>query len=340
MHFKIVGTELRTTRFKITWTISRTDYKNMKLGSEAEYKELVTETGKKAKVEAKLEISECELEAPPPAADGDGPGTAAGNATPAASAQNEEPADKHKHRKLNPEEEAMAKTIIDIQNPQRCSDRTCTSRFCFVGNPTAKHVRLTPLLLNTWAAAILAEMPNVTVTEPPPPEEEKMFWPLDDQLADIDDISMLASLRPPIIAASTSALNRGREPTEPLSTPKIPRRLFGSPAKPAKMDIPDFCAAFGLGDDILQRLVPMKLDGPQLLKYVDDKTLDLYLELGQRAKVRWDDILQRLVPMKLDGPQLLKYVDDKTQTYIWNWGSERRCDGLKTSGKWVKLGLM
>ncbi|KAJ7709173.1 hypothetical protein B0H16DRAFT_1703926 [Mycena metata] len=205
MDFKIVGDDLRTTRFKFTWTITRTDYKNMQLSSEADYKELVTETAKRAKVEAKLEITEFELEAPPPAADGDG--TAAGNPAPAASVQNEEPADKHKHRKLNPEEEAMAKTILDIQNSQRCSDRACTSRFCFVGNPTAKHVRLTPLL-STWAAAILAEMPNVTVTEPPPPEEEKMFWPLDDQLADIDDISMLASRRRNISAKSSTTIGR------------------------------------------------------------------------------------------------------------------------------------
>ncbi|KAJ7042731.1 hypothetical protein C8F04DRAFT_1289921 [Mycena alexandri] len=150
-----------------------------KLSSEAGYKELVEQAVKKAKVEAKLEIVECELEpraltalnGDETAADGDGP-------------------DKSKKRKLNPEEEKMAETVVELQHANRCSDRGCSSRFCFIGNPGAKHVRLTPVLLNIWAAGIIAKIPTVTTKKPPPPEEEKAFWPLDDGLSDIDDISM------------------------------------------------------------------------------------------------------------------------------------------------------
>ncbi|KAJ7034291.1 hypothetical protein C8F04DRAFT_1102156 [Mycena alexandri] len=304
MKFKIVSETLRTTRFKATWTISRTDYQNMQLSSEAGYKELVEQAVKKAKVEAKLEIVECELEpraltalnGDETAADGDGP-------------------DKSKKRKLNPEEEKMAETVVELQHANRCSDRGCSSRFCFIGNPGAKHVRLTPVLLNIWAAGIIAKIPTVTTKKPPPPEEEKAFWPLDDGLSDIDDISMLATRRrniaakpatssgvtinndfsalatimQPIISASTSVINR-QNPSEAPSTPNnnhLPHRLLASPAKPAEMTIPQFCNAFRLSADILQRLSALELEGPHLLAYVENSVLDAHLTIGQRAAVRF-----------------------------------------------------
>ncbi|KAJ7684895.1 hypothetical protein DFH06DRAFT_1313273 [Mycena polygramma] len=100
-----------------------------------------------------------------------------------------------KKRKLTSEEEEIAETIIRLKTVHQCSDRSCLSPFCFVGNPTAKHVRLTPIHLSTWGAAILAKIPNVDINTPLPPEEEKMFWSLNSATDDVDDIALLTTRR-------------------------------------------------------------------------------------------------------------------------------------------------
>ncbi|KAJ7493377.1 hypothetical protein B0H11DRAFT_2228152 [Mycena galericulata] len=170
LKFKIVGGNLRTTAFSVLYTIPR---------------------GK-----VRLDITELPTNQPTT-------GTQRGR-------DEEEEADprKSKKRKLTEEEEAMAETITQLQDAHRCSDKACTSRFCFVGNPSASHVRLTPLHLKTWSAAILAKTPGVSADMPPGPNEEKMFWPAEAQSDDVDDIAMLAARRRSASAkpASTSSV--------------------------------------------------------------------------------------------------------------------------------------
>ncbi|KAJ7138974.1 hypothetical protein C8R44DRAFT_727098 [Mycena epipterygia] len=171
LSYKIVGGNLRTDRFTLTWTIAQTTFKKMQLTMSKHFDDMkeqaIAKNGDK-----------------PEPVDMDG------------RTNDDEGRDKNKRRKLNKEEERIAETIMQIKNAHRCSDQGCISQFCFIGNATAKHVCLTPLHLATWAAAIIAEKPNVTPENPQPPEEEKMFWPPEMQAEDtIDNIELLASCR-------------------------------------------------------------------------------------------------------------------------------------------------
>ncbi|KAJ6485306.1 hypothetical protein C8R47DRAFT_1196825 [Mycena vitilis] len=69
MRFKVVGHQLRTTRFKVNWTISRTDYKNMQLSSVKDFEELVKQVMEKAKAVVTLEVKEEPLEVAASASD-------------------------------------------------------------------------------------------------------------------------------------------------------------------------------------------------------------------------------------------------------------------------------
>ncbi|KAJ7439273.1 hypothetical protein B0H11DRAFT_1752124, partial [Mycena galericulata] len=151
LKFKIVGGNLRTTAFSVLYTIPRGD-KEMRLETEKHYKTMLNDM--KGKV--RLDITELVS-------------TQRGR-------DEEEEADPRKSKKrkvratfispspvlttaqLTEEEEAMAETITQLQDAHRCSDKACTSRFCFVGNPSASHVRLTPLHLKTWSAAIVSNL--------------------------------------------------------------------------------------------------------------------------------------------------------------------------------------
>ncbi|KAJ7867821.1 hypothetical protein B0H13DRAFT_1897408 [Mycena leptocephala] len=157
MLFKIVNKELRTTRFNVTWSIARTEHKKMQLASVDDYDELVKQVCNKAKPVATLEIRECEREEAPTTTDGTVERNGNGEST-------------GKKRKVTAEEEEMTGIIAQLHGTQRCSDQTCTSRYCFVGNATAKHIRLTPFLLNIWAAAIVLIPRNLL-----PPQKRKPF---------------------------------------------------------------------------------------------------------------------------------------------------------------------
>ncbi|KAK6966657.1 hypothetical protein R3P38DRAFT_2485789, partial [Favolaschia claudopus] len=177
--FKIVGKELRAPKFSVVYSVPRSSLKNMNLTSTDDLKSLLEAATAKGKPEAKLEIAENPIPETPSAS-----GTV--------SNENDKGSRK---RKLPPEEEELAETVTQLRGENRCSDKNCSSQYWFVGNATAHHVRLTPVHLNVWAAAIVAKMPGVDVKNPPPPEEQKMFWPDYQQLDDADDISLLARRR-------------------------------------------------------------------------------------------------------------------------------------------------
>ncbi|KAJ7897715.1 hypothetical protein B0H14DRAFT_2557695 [Mycena olivaceomarginata] len=154
----------------------------------------------------------------------------------------------------------------------------------------------------------LAKMDGVDVENPPPPEEEKMFWPAEQQPdGEPDNIAMLARRR---VAANKSQsspnitinndyaglatllqplFNTPSSSTRPTPTTPaiIPSRsnVSASPAIPAYMTMTEFCIAFDLSDDIMQCLAPLELDGPHLLKFIENQILDQYLKMGQRAAV-------------------------------------------------------
>ncbi|KAJ6552116.1 hypothetical protein DFH09DRAFT_1319504 [Mycena vulgaris] len=251
LRYKIIGGDLRTNKFSITWTLRGTDFKDMQLRSDTHYNNLKKETvdAHPDKPTVKLLITETES-----AGVGD-----------------------------------------DTENE---NDE---------GNATATHIRLTPLHLATWAAAILAKQANVDVQNPPPPEKEKMFWPTEQQ-ADIDDIAQLAARRRQVsnkpastpsitvnndfsgLAALFKPLLPSSAPHNPPMSPRTPNiarpRAPPSPEKPA-MTIAEFCTAFRLPAAIVEGLRPLQLDGPHLLEHLENSILDTYLPIGQRLSLRY-----------------------------------------------------
>ncbi|KAF7371988.1 PARP-type domain-containing protein [Mycena venus] len=210
-------------------------------------------------------------------------------------------------RKTTAEEDEIAETIAQLHSAHLCSDCACSSRYCFTGNSTAKHVRLTPFLLNCWASAILAKMEGVDIETPPPPEEEKAFWPVANQPDEIGDIALLASCRRANGSKPNSAsvvinndfaglaallmpfLPSANNTTAAPSTPSICRPIppQASPAKPARMNIPEFCRTFKLSDDILQCFEPLQFAGPHVLEYIENTILDQHLSIAQRASLHF-----------------------------------------------------
>ncbi|KAJ7739785.1 hypothetical protein DFH07DRAFT_778609 [Mycena maculata] len=271
MRLKIVGTSLRTDHLTVTWTIRCTDYKQMQLQTAVHFKDMIQQGAAEVPDDRQGSL---------------------------------------KKRKVPPEEEELAEIVVQLQQANRCHDRACTSRHCFIGNTSAQHVRLTPIHINVWAAAILAKMPNVNVNTPPPPEEEKMFWPVEQQPgADGDDIAMLPRRRATTAKTSAPQITINNDYTglatllQPLmpsahsnalhNTPSTPLNAHSclhantSPAKPAQMTFAEFGASFKVSAETLQRLAPLELDGPHVFEFVENSDLDAYLTLGQHAALRY-----------------------------------------------------
>ncbi|KAJ7759078.1 hypothetical protein B0H16DRAFT_1313683, partial [Mycena metata] len=150
LKFKIVAKALRTSSFTAKYSVpGRSALKDMMLNTEDHFTEMIDEVITKPKAEVKLEIVESPDNRASETAVGGGEG------------EKETDSRKGKKRQLPPEEETMAETIMQLKTAHHCSDRSCTSWTCFVGNPSATHIRLTPLHLQTWAAALVSHPPMV-----------------------------------------------------------------------------------------------------------------------------------------------------------------------------------
>ncbi|KAJ7125851.1 hypothetical protein C8R46DRAFT_1237640 [Mycena filopes] len=268
---------LRSSNFTVTWTINRSHYKKMQLATTDDYSTMVTEAEKKAKPSVKVDIVELDT---------------ANSGT----AQDTEPEEVNNVLKLTEEEESMAETVVQLKAAHLCLDKSCSSRWCFLGNPTGIHVRMTPIHLSTWAAAILAKTTGVDVDNPPP--LDKTFWPTEAR-DDVDDIALLASHRRNQLESGNKSMpsvtvNNDLSAIAALFTPFLPTpaavaptfNALVSPSKRSVMDIATFCHAFGLSDDILHCLTPLKLKGPHLLEFVANAVLDVHLTIGERAELR------------------------------------------------------
>lgn len=148
-------------------------------------------------------------------------------------------------------------------------------------------------------------MDGVDINTPPGPETEKMFWPLNPQ-DNVDDIAMLASRRRAALnkpaSASSVTINNDfaglatlLQPFRPATSTDIPNTprsrpapiLSASPAKPAQMTVAEFCNAFKLKPEVLDRLLPLDLDGPHVFEFLENSVLDSYLTIGQRTSLRY-----------------------------------------------------
>ncbi|KAJ7736647.1 hypothetical protein B0H16DRAFT_1466544 [Mycena metata] len=277
--FKVVSKDLRASNFTLKWSISRTDFKNMQLTTTDHFDEMVGEATQKGTPAVKLDFVEFEEVAN----DGD---------------SDDEPSTSKK-RKLTEEEELMAETISQLKAAYNCSDKTCTSPVCYHGNPNGEHVRMTPILLNTWASAKLAGIEGVDLEHPPP---DKMFQPVEGA-DDVDDIALLARRRNQANQASKSATptitinndfaglaqllrpDHAMAPLAPTQLAPMPR--IPSPVKPVQMSFAAFCLAANLHPDVATKLEILEIAGPHLLEFIENSILDQYLSVGNRAALRY-----------------------------------------------------
>ncbi|KAJ7811288.1 hypothetical protein B0H14DRAFT_2606634 [Mycena olivaceomarginata] len=183
------------------------------------------------------------------------------------------------------ESEALA--AVDEEPEKGTSKPQCSSRFCFLGNPSGTH---------------LAETLEVDLSKPPP-SENKLFMP--STTGATDDIALLASRRLNNKSASSPSITVNNDlsgfaallqPLLPASRPAptaaaTPSR--GSSLAPhstserTRMSMFNFCTAFELSAEIQIRIMPLELTGPHLLAFIENSVVDTHLTIGQRAELRF-----------------------------------------------------
>ncbi|KAI0037783.1 hypothetical protein FA95DRAFT_1613884 [Auriscalpium vulgare] len=210
---------------------------------------------------------------------------------------------KKKQKKHEPSDEELAQDdiIIKLQGQYRCEDGTCSSTYCFLGGPNAKHIKLTPLHFRTWAAAIQGKTAGVDFESPP-------SSPLFDAGAArgdaTTDINVLASRRLRSLSASNSSnsspnVNVSFEGlADMMAVLKGSERSALSPANinpapsskplPPKMSLALFCQIYELSAGVITKLSQMELAGPHVLRKLSDADLveDGALTKAQIAEVR------------------------------------------------------
>ncbi|KAI0039070.1 hypothetical protein FA95DRAFT_1451539, partial [Auriscalpium vulgare] len=130
--------DLQGTRYQVSYTIPRSNSKDIRVSSVADYEELVDQAKEKAKPEVKLTVCEAAVRT----ADDD---------------EDDEdlPRSKNKTKGLSKEEIAQAEMIDNLRKRYLCSDKSCHFDVCYPDNENARHVHLTFQLLRLWSSAIV-----------------------------------------------------------------------------------------------------------------------------------------------------------------------------------------
>ncbi|KAJ7060000.1 hypothetical protein C8F01DRAFT_1143687 [Mycena amicta] len=280
-NFRVVGANLRTTAFSVTYTIPYTSTKNQQLLTTSDFKNALDDAKKKGSPTIRLDFEELT----PPADKENDP----------APEIDERPA--KKTCTLTPEEQAIKERVQQLSGEWSCSDDKCDSRICFV-LPNGMHIRLTPKELKLWASLWEAGMEGVDIKNPP---KDKVFRaPNTAPDTATDDINLLASRR-------LNALRNANQPTGVVvnndftglgtaigaalqlfnrdGAAPAPAPLAQAPPAP-DMSMEQFCRAAGI-EHLYPQLAPLKLSGPHVLAYVDNTDLDKVLGLvGERAELR------------------------------------------------------
>nr|GAT47062.1 predicted protein [Mycena chlorophos] len=304
--FKIVANTLRSKYFSLTHTVSRSNIKDKVLTTTAQYAEALEEATKMGKPTIKLFILELEREAEAVQnEDGSGSGGSGGSGA----------------REATETEDKIAAAMKRILIKWHCDDPTCTSDACFTGNANAVHVRLVPLTAKKWAVAWVAEKSGVDLMNPP--KDEKVFWPEGAAIEANDDLALLTSRRAreahssnasnitinfqgldDLIRGRKRSRSRSRSPAStprrgrrrrasPTSTPRRDRRQHNSQQTPAsavaddedEISMDEFGMKYNVEAEV-KALASLELEGPHLLKYVDDGNLKELLSVNGLAKLR------------------------------------------------------
>ncbi|KAJ7092203.1 hypothetical protein C8R44DRAFT_750317 [Mycena epipterygia] len=130
----------------MTYTIPKTQFKEMSLTCEDDYKTLLAEVQKKAAPDA---VKICLTELKYVTGDDDDEQTS----------EDEQPRKKKgKTHRRSAEEVEQTEFIAKLQAQWKCNDRTFERFLCFPDKTTAKHVHLTHFHLQTWAAAAMRSL--------------------------------------------------------------------------------------------------------------------------------------------------------------------------------------
>ncbi|KAK0470458.1 uncharacterized protein EV420DRAFT_1664293 [Desarmillaria tabescens] len=154
LDFKVVAGELYAKNFMATWMVPCSADKDMPLDSIDTFEDMVKQVEKKVKLEVTLELVEDNGED-----DGD-------------SSDNEEETSRSKKKKTGksrPEctahELEIEDKIVNLQMAHLCHDVECCNyrKLCWPDAISGKHIFLTAMHLDTWAAAIVEKVAQVDI---------------------------------------------------------------------------------------------------------------------------------------------------------------------------------
>ncbi|KAG1906133.1 uncharacterized protein F5891DRAFT_975581 [Suillus fuscotomentosus] len=264
---------LTPTNFTITYMILRTNYKNIVLGNISDFTTIMEEVKEHRSPAFKLTIVETKYD--------DG-----------------EEAEEDKDTE-GPTDEEMEQNeaIANLTCQYTCEDRACGFRICWPAPPEAKHVNLTLLHLNTWAAAMVGpnRQPSVNLDNPP---NTKIF---DVTYTDPTDIAMLSrhhlnavtqtqSSTPSIVINNdfkdiVGLLNSDHGPDPAIKNAPQPV-LHQQPALRPKLSLLDFCNCFELSWWLCEKLDNIDVTGPHCLQFLQNANLlGAGLSLGELADI-------------------------------------------------------
>ncbi|KAG1846151.1 hypothetical protein C8R48DRAFT_677938 [Suillus tomentosus] len=265
---------LAPTNFTITYMILRTNYKNIVLGNISDFTTIMEEVKEHRSPAFKLTIVETKYD--------DG----------------EEAEEDEDTEGPTDEEMEQNEAIANLTRQYTCEDRACGFHICWPAPPEAKHVNLTLLHLNTWAAAMvgLNKQPGVDLDNPP---NTKIF---DVTYTDPTDIAMLSRRRLNAVTQTQSSapsivinndfkdivglLNGDRGPDPAIKNAPQPV-LRQQPALRPKLSLLDFCNRFKLSRWLCEKLDNIDVTGPHCLRFLQNADLlGAGLSLGELADIR------------------------------------------------------
>ncbi|KAJ7146671.1 hypothetical protein C8R44DRAFT_724417 [Mycena epipterygia] len=203
---------------------------------------------------------------------------------------------KKKGKTYEPSAEEVEQTeiIAKLQARWKCNDRSCKRFLCFPDKTTAKHVHSTHFHLQTWAAAAQAKVINaegstVDVDNPPDDklfefqeteneEDQQLLRTRATQKATAKDSNITINLTLP---DNVLPLQPHRDRQQPAAPVPIPRRI------PPQMSLALFCARFNLTDSIHTKLRDFSVTGPHTLRHLkNEHLLEAGLNHAEVANVR------------------------------------------------------
>ncbi|KAJ7080905.1 hypothetical protein B0H15DRAFT_803832 [Mycena belliarum] len=168
--------------------------------------------------------------------------------------------------------------IVQLNSEWKCEDRTCKRFICFPDRKTAKHVPLSHLHVQTWVAAIQGKVINDdgTAVDLKNPPDTKLF---DHQEPDSEDQALIRNrtvkkdsgitinLTLPETAAPVPASRSLMPAMQPVAHPSHPRIA-------PQMSLELFSQRYNLSRRIFDKLGAYSVTGPQTLRHLKNNHLE------------------------------------------------------------------